>query len=237
MLSVLLLGCNDTQNYNTFFYKMYELQGHVKGFNKKTFQAEYQNGTYKKISEEPDEDKDKDEYDYMFNKDGYLTKAGPFIYTYNKDNSFKEGKIIGNEDKFKVILYINELGQAYGEDVLPLNQENETEGWKTKYFFNLDGALIREETIYWEGRDTREYQCNEQGLRIQYNVEYSFDYDSNTILNYEFEYLKFDKHGSWIERGIKITEIQQDVNIETGTVTNSTTSTEYSIEEREITYY
>ena len=60
---------------------------------------------------------------------------------------------------------------------------------------------------------------------------------TNQKMQDEFEYLKFDKHGSWIERGIKITEIQQDVNIETGTVTNSTTSTEYSIEEREITYY
>lgn len=231
ILSVILFSCNSSQDYNTFFYKMYEVQGHVKTIDNTTFPAEYNDGAYVKNGEA------QGQVEYHFNKDGYLTKAGQFIYTYNADNSFKEGKIEGSENDYNVILHINELGQAYGKDIIPINPEKETDECKTKYFFDINGALIREETIYWEGRDEQEYQCNEQGLRTHYRNSYQYDYETNTILDYDYEYLKFDKQGNWIERGIKITETNQDINIETNAVTNSTTTTRYLVEYREIAYY
>ncbi len=229
-LLTMFCGCKDSEKYNTFFYKMYELQGHVKTCKVKSYDAEYTDGAYKK----GERDEAIDEYE--FNEGGYLTRSGNFMYSYNDDNTFKEGRIEGH-DGMAVNLLINDLGQMYGQETVALNPECEDAMWKTKYFFDQNGALISEETVYWEGKTTSEYKCDERGLRIRYAGAYSNDIGFKTSFNIEYEYLKFDEHGSWIERVVKITEIAEEMDIQTEKVLNSETTHSYRMETREITYY
>ncbi|MBQ7822783.1 MAG: hypothetical protein IJ338_01175 [Bacteroidaceae bacterium] len=230
VLLTMVCGCKESKTYNTAFYKMYELQGHVKTCKVTSFDAEYTDGTYKKgeeggvIAE------------YEFNEGGYLTRDGDFTYLYNDDNTFKEGHMKGN-DGIAVNLLINDLGQMYKQEAVALTPEYEDATWKTEYSFDQNGALISEKTVYWESGSEYKYKCDERGLRVSYSGSYNLDYETKTSFNTEYEYLKFDKQGSWTERAIKMTEINERIDIMTEEVLDSETTYSYQIQTREITYY
>lgn len=230
VLLIMVCGCKESKTYNTSFYKMYELQGHVKACKVTSFDAEYTDGTYKKgeeggvIAE------------YEFNEGGYLTRDGDFTYLYNDDNTFKEGHMKGN-DGLAVNLLINDFGQMYGQEAVALTPEYEDATWKTEYSFDQNGALISEKTVYWESGSEYKYKCDERGLRVSYSGSYNLDYETKTSFNTEYEYLKFDKHGSWTERAIKMTEINERIDIMTEETLDSETIYSYQIQTREITYY